>query len=1312
MNYSHDIPGYAPEDYPMYLGGETRLAEEERPVPGALNFDEPGFLEDETMSGIDPPFSSDSDSASSYQSYEPNCPYRQGALQDLSLFDARKFRLVEEFPDGQVYTGDSFGGYSYIDVDETRECGEVCYCRRHNLAPDAFAFVAHKSPSGLTIYSDQLYSELVQVVDPVALQAEEADQRNTMNGLVLLKHYPELQAHLVALESQVALDSTYSLASDMSLLVNGFLTDGEIFKSFGYENLYEQGLLSFELWRVFQQAQIERDISALDEGFCAVDEELNIAGDRAAHHTPEPPPGRETEELGFDGLETGMEAKLSLEEPLEHSNMGAPPSPQIEGELSADVLPTIEPTTGLRARFLRSNRFWPRPRTSWNSESFNLLSKAKAGDEEAVRLLLNSGADVNGGASLRVPPLIFVARAGHKEMVRPLLSNRADVEDGAYSGNTPLAVAARAGHEGVVQLLLSNGADVDSRGYVGNIPLVAAARAGHEGVVQLLLSNGADVDSGGYVRDTPLVAAARAGHKEVVQLLLSNGASVDRTGRGRETPLITAARAGHKGVVQLLLSNGADVDSGGYVSDTPLVAAAGAGHEGVVQLLLSNGADVDGGGYASDTPLVAAARAGHEGVVQQLLGNGASVGRVRRGGETPLVAAAGADHKGVIQLLLNNGADVDGNVDVDDTPLVAAARAGHEGVVQLLLSNGASTNHVGWGGESPLGAAAGADHKGVIQLLLNNRADVDGNVYVRDTPLAAAARAGHKEVVQLLLSNGADVDGEGYVGDTPLVTAAGAGHEGVVQQLLGNGASVGRVRRGGETPLVAAARAGHEGVVRLLLSSGAIVGWVGRGGETPLDAASRAGHEGVVLLLQNTAREGRILIEAAGAGCEAAVRFLLENGADANLMIQGNTPLSTAAIRGYSSIVSLLLLWGADEQLASLVLIASRHQRSIWKQRLAEKLLKAASLRSSAMLSAGYSLERLRDPVGDFRPKSRGLDAAKVRKIRYLYEKFLEQHKILVRASEKSITSFRKMAERFRDHRELWAAGIRTLRGLCHNSQPGNPGDTIAFICIAKAIGEILKTDQGECISQVDKDFSRWEMLFSSGEDLGCYREAVLSMWGVTLSGSRAGAGHLFAAEALGYFQALASTLVRQARAAGLRLPTATRQSLADCEQAKDSILHSIRASNSANAYFVTRLHDTIGTALECEIIASFAGLKRLFTESANPNWLGCTEAEAQAVREKVQDACDYYEPVYTVQESYRAVEEYIGFKVHRTIVPTSRHAAQSAPVGRSENSPMGASPGNQSRHYGGTEGETHPTLTAAADTSDDDTTLEPTPAR
>jgi ankyrin repeat protein len=216
-----------------------------------------------------------------------------------------------------------------------------------------------------------------------------------------------------------------------------------------------------------------------------------------------------------------------------------------------------------------------------------------AGLQRSVKILLDSGADVDARARDGGTALTLAAENGHEAVVRLLLEYRADVNAEARYGGTALTWAAKNGHEAVVRLLLKHRADVDAKGHYGRTALTLAAENGHEAVVRLLLEHRADVDARLGYGGTALTRAAENGHEAVVRLLLEHRADVDVKDDYGGTALTRAAENGHEAVVRLLLEHRADVDARDGDGGTALTWAAENGHEAVVLLLVEHRADVD-----------------------------------------------------------------------------------------------------------------------------------------------------------------------------------------------------------------------------------------------------------------------------------------------------------------------------------------------------------------------------------------------------------------------------------------------------------------------------------------------------------------------------------------------------------------------------------------------------------------------------------------------------------------------------------------------------------------------------------------------
>ncbi|KAF8866047.1 hypothetical protein BDZ45DRAFT_683994 [Acephala macrosclerotiorum] len=520
----------------------------------------------------------DSENSMSQPTYTENCPYKKREIFDNFSVVHKKFRLVEEFseyepfpetrrPDwliiysGMIYTGDSYGSCSYIDANEGRACPQSCFCWLHDQAPGVFTFIAHKSSSRLVvnIYSDALYSEVTQAIGPENMAEEgsigQDGRLKSLNGFYLLQSFQNLQAHLILLRSYAFTDLTlYPVISEMELLVHGFLADGEAFKSFGYEHLYENGFLTFEQWKAFQEDQLQRDISTLDERFIAIDDS-NDSEDFEDSQDPVQLFGISSED--FEAVETQPDG----------NPMGSSQSAQY---FVAET------------NFIEELEHWLTTKLLGPSEF-----------ENVVKYILYTGAAANGVLgrdSIACRLLIAAAFAGHEEIVRLLLSQ------GALDIDFALIGAARAGHAAVVSLLLGHDRATKDYSkktfwYLGQDLLERSeSQNGEEAVHTIFFTNlnpgvfemsddWIDEQAKHYSRETrslaandiALIEAAAAGHEEVVKILLDNGATMEGADmmleknavwtRVRKVPVLEAAKAGHGAVVRLLLQRGAVVSS-------------------------------------------------------------------------------------------------------------------------------------------------------------------------------------------------------------------------------------------------------------------------------------------------------------------------------------------------------------------------------------------------------------------------------------------------------------------------------------------------------------------------------------------------------------------------------------------------------------------------------------------------------------------------------------------------------------------------------------------------------------------------------
>ncbi|MXY16566.1 MAG: hypothetical protein F4Y57_06090 [Acidobacteria bacterium] len=466
-----------------------------------------------------------------------------------------------------------------------------------------------------------------------------------------------------------------------------------------------------------------------------------------------------------------------------------------------------------------------------------------------------------------------------------------------------------------------------------DLRLVDAAARQDAATVRQLLADGADADTRRADGATALLWAAHWDDGETVRLLLDAGADVNAADDYGVTPLMRASENASAATVDMLLAAGADPNAAQASGLTALMVAARTGNIEVVRALMAYGADVNKTtNETAATALMWAVAAPHRIIVERLLEGGADVGVSTTKGMTPLLTAAQQGDIETARLLISAGADVN-QPGADGTyPLPFAIVDGHDDFALFLIAQGADPNAT-IGGIPALAAAAGdtdawsfhwdREHGGA-QYAVRERAG-GGRIYL--TP------AQRLPLVEALLAAGADPDAR--IGTSAmLMNYIGHPTKGAFESF-----SCGTGDLRGATPLwVAAHYANGQGyvpvpdaidrmnaelqatIIERLLEAGADQSLTIDDGTTPLMAAAGLGQ----CTFRPNLRRG-----LRSHGAEAAVRVLLEAGADINAVNEADfNALHGAAYRGLNEVVEYLVANGAD--------IDARDYRGRTAYRLAE----------------------------------------------------------------------------------------------------------------------------------------------------------------------------------------------------------------------------------------------------------------------------------------------------------------------------------------------------------------------------------------
>ncbi|MHB9146875.1 MAG: ankyrin repeat domain-containing protein [Candidatus Amoebophilus sp.] len=305
-------------------------------------------------------------------------------------------------------------------------------------------------------------------------------------------------------------------------------------------------------------------------------------------------------------------------------------------------------------------------------EKYPLHKAYEVGNLEAVKYLLEKGADIQAKDIHRRTPLHCACEKGDLELVKYLLLEKgANIHATDEEGGTPLLCACDKGHLEVVKYLVEKGADVNDKEDNDNTSLHYAAWQGHLEVVKYLVEKGADIHTTDQYRDTPLLCACDNDQLEVVKYLIEKGADVNAKGQYGQTTLHWACRQGYLEAVKYLVEKGANIHATDNSGNTPLNWACRQGYLEAVKYLVEKGADVNAKtkwvtefeyeyGYSEHeyvedkydyTPLLCACENDHLEVVKYLIEKGADINAKNQKGETPINIARQKKYKALVNLL-------------------------------------------------------------------------------------------------------------------------------------------------------------------------------------------------------------------------------------------------------------------------------------------------------------------------------------------------------------------------------------------------------------------------------------------------------------------------------------------------------------------------------------------------------------------------------------------------------------------------------------------------------------------------------------
>jgi uncharacterized protein len=431
-----------------------------------------------------------------------------------------------------------------------------------------------------------------------------------------------------------------------------------------------------------------------------------------------------------------------------------------------------------------------------------LLEAAKNGDKDALRFLLQKGANANQTEGDGTTALHWASYHDDLEAVDLLLRAGAKVNAANDLGATPLWTACQNGSETIVRRLLAAGANPNAKLLLGETVLMTASRVGNAAIVEQLLAKGADPNVRSARNQTALMWAVAQEHPEVVKALLKHGADVHARSsawtdvmavvpngfreynraipHGNDTPLHFAARVGDLASAKLLVAAGANVNDTEAWGISVTELAAHSGFTDFVEFMLEKGADAKGG-KAGFTALHIAVMRRDEKMAGALLTHGADANAALKTW-TPTRRSS-------------NDFNFEPEL-VDASPLWLAARFIQPSMMRLLLKHGADSRFVHHSDRVP--ASFPYQHRKETLTLLMAAVGMGGG----GTPWVDIDRSQREalmlETARLAVELGVDVNAVNTDGRTALDAARTLKFESVISFLQEKGAKPGtQPARGG-----------------------------------------------------------------------------------------------------------------------------------------------------------------------------------------------------------------------------------------------------------------------------------------------------------------------------------------------------------------------------------------------------------------------------------------------------------------------------------------------------------------------------------
>lgn len=303
------------------------------------------------------------------------------------------------------------------------------------------------------------------------------------------------------------------------------------------------------------------------------------------------------------------------------------------------------------------------------------------GDKDSVKMLVKESA-LERKRLLETSSVLLAAQMGDEQILKLFIESGADMSMTSDHGKTALHIAAMKGSLECVRLLLDVGANIDAKDHRANSVLHDATNFGHVPVVKYLVKRGCGVASGNDDGHTPLHLAALKGYTAIAEVLVVTPSYRNAKSNLGDTALHLAVHMGHEDMAYLLVAGGVDISATMSTGHTALYSAVTRGYQTIVELLI--GKTKAESIRDNLSILQVGVVSGNAAIVKMLLDHG-----VRANAVAALYAAARYGNESIIRLLMDQRADLDIKDDVILRAFEISVINNNEAGVKVMLEHGA-----------------------------------------------------------------------------------------------------------------------------------------------------------------------------------------------------------------------------------------------------------------------------------------------------------------------------------------------------------------------------------------------------------------------------------------------------------------------------------------------------------------------------------------------------------------------------------------------------------------------------------------------